>query len=169
MTIDWSNSKSKISKYFTVHEATWLPSWSIHHTPNDQEKANIVALAQKMDQVRDFIEKPITISVWIRPVKVNCQGFDPSKIKIDEKDPKKEIKEKALKELNYNLFIGGATKSAHQTGQAVDWVSTISCDKLRELLKPKLDEFKLRMEDINGPWVHLDDRWVEGGHNFFKP
>ena len=53
--MDWTNPKTKISKYFTVHEATYLPSWKIYHTPSEAEKTEIVKLAQVMDIIRERI------------------------------------------------------------------------------------------------------------------
>lgn len=172
MTIDWTNPKAKISNHFTVHEALWLPSWHIYHTPTETEKANIIVTAQCMDKVRDLLNVSINVSVWIRPKKVDCATFDPKTIKIDEKDSHKELKEKALAALDYNLFIGStATKSAHIVGSAVDWIpSGMTCDAARKLLKEKLDEFEIRIEALDGsPWVHVDTKWVKDGHNYFIP
>jgi len=69
--INWSDPKSKISKYFTVHEATWLPSWGKHHIPNAMEQAMILKLADRLDKVRERIGKPLIVHVWIRPLEYN--------------------------------------------------------------------------------------------------
>ena len=140
--INWDDKNSKISKYFTVHEATYLPSWGIYHTPSEDEKLNIVEMAGKMDQVRDFIGESIKVHCWIRPTTVNSPQ--------NEKNGK-----------DYNGFVGGAPKSAHIVGKAVDWSvvgkkTTEQCDNIRKLLEPKLEEFQIRMEDHSGPWVHND-------------
>jgi hypothetical protein len=150
--IDWSNPQTKISKYFTVKEALYLPSWKIMHIPSSAEKFNIVELAKKMDMVRDHIGTGITVSVWIRPNKVNAPGTE-----HHGKD--------------YNAFVKGVPKSAHIEGKAVDWVSgSRSCDKLREIVLPKLEEFGLRMEKLPGSnWVHIDDRAPASGVRYFKP
>ena len=71
--IDWSDPKAKISKYFTVGEATWLPSWGKYHVPSEQECANILKLAQAMDKVREIVKSPIKVHVWIRPEGYNKQ------------------------------------------------------------------------------------------------
>lgn len=170
--INWSDPNTKISKYFTVKEALTLPSWGIMHVPSEDEKKAIVETALAMDKVREFIGTPISVTVWIRPAKVNCPGFDPSKIKISATDPKKTAKEAALKALNYNAFIGGASSSSHILGKAVDWVSGAqSCDSLRAKLLPKLAEFSLCMEDAPGSnWVHNDTMPPRGNTGrFFKP
>lgn len=168
MNIDWLNPKSKISKYFTTHEATFLPSFHCYHIPSNQEKQNIILMAQKMDIIREFLNTSITVSVWIRPTKVNCPTFDPKLIKLKENDPR----QKALDDLNYNLFIGStATKSAHIQGLAVDFTTKdLTPDEVREKLVPKIDEFQIRIELLPGSsWVHVDNMWIKGGHNYFIP
>jgi hypothetical protein len=149
---DWSNPKSKISKYFTVNDALILREWKrlADETDglNDEIKSNILLTAKKMDIIREYIGKPILIKSWLRPSK-------------------------------YNVFIGGAPKSAHMDGLAVDWwtdqdgdgsLTGKDCDELKSLLMPKLAEWEIRMED-NGKgarWVHIDLKPVKNSR-FFKP
>lgn len=153
--IDWANPKSRISKYFTVHEATYLPSWRIYHSPSEEEKEEIVKLAKIMDTIRERIGKSCIVHVWIRPKKVNCPGH--------ERDGQ-----------DYNLFIGSkSTKSGHIFGQAIDfhfatYAGPEGCAEVREIIKPWLEELDIRMEDIEGGWVHIDTKPV-GKNRFFKP
>lgn len=167
MQIDWTNPTSKISKYFTVKESLYLPSWDCYHIPTEQEKENILKLATTMDQIREYIGSPITITVWIRPGKVNTTS-DLSKV-VAKTDKQKE----ALSELDYNKFIGGAKNSAHKIGLACDWYSKgMSCDEVRTKLLSKLEEFDVRVEDLPGSkWVHTDKYppTISGGKRFFKP
>lgn len=149
--INWLDPKAKISKYFTVKEALYLPSWQVMHIPSESEKANILKMAAKMDRVRELMNNfPISVHVWIRPV-LNQPGH-----------PKHGQ--------DYNTFIKGAKNSAHKTGEAVDWsIKGEDCDKLRIALLIKLEELELRMEDLPGSnWIHLDCRPVVG-KRFFKP
>ena len=140
LIVDWKDPKAKISKYFTVKEALWLPAWEVLHTPSDDEKISILALAEKMDLVREFLERPIIVHCWIRPKCANLPGS-----KWDKR--------------NYNSFVGGAPGSAHSEGKAVDFhVAKMTCGEVRQILQPKLNEFKVRMEDIEGNWVHVDIR-----------
>ncbi len=67
MMINWDDPKSKISKYFTVGEATYLPKLKIYYKPNEKEKENILKLAKTLDDVREFINKPFNVNIWIRP------------------------------------------------------------------------------------------------------
>ncbi len=149
--IDWTDPKAKISKYFTVKEALYLPSWNVLHIPSEEEKENIVKMAEKMDLIREELKSPISIHVWIRPV-LN----QPDNIRHGQ---------------DYNAFIKGAKKSAHKIGQGVDWsCSGKTCDEVRELLKGKLEEFDIRMEDIKGAnWVHVDMMKPFNNVRFFKP
>lgn len=152
ISIDWSNPKAKISKHFTVHEALWLPSWSVYHAPSELEKASILQLASAMDRVRDFIGSPIRVHVWIRPSSLNSPGHP-------------------MHGQNYNAFVKGAPGSAHRYGKGIDWSSPgVSCDDLRAKLLPKLEEFKLCMEDLPGSnWVHNDTFLPRKTGRFFKP
>jgi hypothetical protein len=152
MDIDWSNPKSQISEHFTVHDATYLPSWGIYHTPSDAEKANILKMAEKMELIRAYIEKPIVVHVWIRPMSVNCPGT-------------------IYNGKNYNSVVGGALKSAHILGLAVDWnPEGETCEDARQVLLSQLANFDIRMENRNGNWVHCDTGvLLPGGNRFFRP
>lgn len=152
---DWNDPKAKISKYFTVKEALLLPSIKVLHIPSEEEKIQILALAEKMDVVREFLGKGIIVHCWIRPTSVNCV------------DPK-------YKGFDYNEHIGSkAKKSAHIFGKALDfhvagYEGKYGCDAMRALLIPKLEEWDMRMEDINGSWIHMDIAEVKS-QRFFKP
>ena len=155
MEIDWSNPKSKISKHFTVHEATFLPSWRVYHKPSEEEKKELIKTAKKMDILRDRIGKACIIHVWIRPKKANCEGHE-------------------RHGQDYNVFIGSTSKkSAHIFGRGVDFhfsgfAGPKGCSEIREKIKPWLEELDIRMEDIQGGWIHIDTNPV-GYRRFFKP
>lgn len=151
-TIDWSDEKALISKHFTVKEALWLPSWKVMHIPSEEEKANILKQAAKMDLIRDFLGAPINVHCWLRPV-LNCP-------------------DSSYHGQDYNAFIGGARNSSHKIGLATDYdASGMDCDTVREQLEPKLDEWEMRMEKKPGSkWVHNDSATLaEGGNRYFIP
>lgn len=153
MSIDWNNPKAPVSKYFTVGELTFLPSWQCYHTPSDEEKANLTKLALKMDQVREILGKPIKVHVAIRPTSVNC----PSSPHHGQ---------------NYNKAIGSvALHSAHISGLAMDFDAGENCDTTRVTLEPLLEQLGMRCEKAPGTnWVHLDLAPVPtGGNRYFKP
>lgn len=146
--VDWNDPHCKVSKYFTVKEALWLPSWNRMANASDglddNVKANLINIFIKMDIVREFLGKPIRVHCAYRPDA-------------------------------YNALVKGAKNSSHKALDdcaAVDWDCNEPCDDTRAKLLPKLEELRLRMED-NGPgapWVHLDDRTPPPGHPFyFKP
>lgn len=147
------NLDEKASKYFTWKELLWLPSFLCYHIPNEQEIANLTILAQKMDQIRDYLENPIHVNCAIRPICVNAPGTGGNT-------------------RNYNSFISGAINSAHIPGLACDFtVSRLTCDDVRHLLESKLEDFQIRMEKKpNSTWVHIDLRQpAPGGSRYFKP
>lgn len=170
--INWTDPKAKVSKYFTVKEVLYLPNWNTYHVPSEEEKANIIKMAEVMDKVREFINKPIKVHCWIRPNKANCPGFDPFIIKLDPKAKDYITKKTALAVLDYNSFIGSTAKrSPHIFGKAVDWSCGEDCNITRQKLMSKLEEFNMCMEDIPGQWIHLDiyEPAIHGGKRFFKP
>lgn len=153
-TIDWTNPAAKVGRYFSVHEALYIPSWRVQHVPSDREKQNICLHAAAMDKARELVGKPFNVHCWIRPTSVNAPGT-------------------TAHGKNYNKLVGGATRSQHIGGLAVDFscfTSGINCDKVRDLVRPHLEEFKLVMEEYPGSgWVHLDSRFVPvGGSRTFR-
>jgi len=150
--LDWTNPHSMISKHFSVKEALWLPSWQVLHIPSEDEKANILKQAAKMDLIREFLGVPINIHCWIRPVLNN---------------PASEHNGQ-----DYNALVKGAKNSAHKIGLATDYdAKGLNCDDVRAKLEPKLDEWELRMEKMpGGNWVHNDCApLAPGGHRYFIP
>lgn len=124
---------------FTWGEALWLPRWNLYCLPTELEEQEIIKIAFKLQQIRNIFGKSITITSWLRP--------------------------KA-----YNELIGGAKDSAHIYGMAVDFVvANTDCDEVRLKLLNKLDDLKIRMEDIAGDWVHIDNREPGKQGRFFKP
>jgi uncharacterized protein YcbK (DUF882 family) len=151
-TINWNNPQDKISRFFTVKEALWLPNWKILAIPTDSQKEIICKLAEKLDKVRDLLG-PCVLHCWLRTNDTICL------------DPKYLHK-------NYNLFVGGALGSMHITGGAADFhIPSITCDEARSLLLPKLEEFNIRLEDKpKSNWLHIDIKEVlPGMKRFFKP
>jgi len=67
----------------------------------------------------------------------------------------------------YNKAIGGASKSYHIVGKAVDFmVDGVSSNDVRLWLAPQLDKLGIRMEDASTPHVHIDMGIVTGGRYF---
>lgn len=104
-----------------------------------------------MDEVRDYLEKPINVHCAIRPVVTRCQGS-------------------AYSGRNYNAAVGGAPESAHTRGLAMDFSCPgVTCDEVRYLLLEKLEPYNIRMENKPGAlWVHID-LMPPHPNRFFKP
>jgi hypothetical protein len=174
MNLNWCNPKSPLSRYFSIGEVTFLPQWNVYHIPNESEKLEIMFLAMRLDQVREFLGLPIVIHCWIRPTTTSFMGKLDYKLSLNSEVRARQ--EEAVRTLNYNLYIGSTAKnSAHIRGAGVDFhvkgfKSALKCAEIRKKLLPKLEELGLRMEDINGDWIHLDTYPVKkGGRRFFKP
>lgn len=144
MTVNWSYPKCKISKYFTVGEALYLPKWNkLAEIPSEAIKGNILDLARRMDAVRENFGLPIVVHCWYRPPE-------------------------------YNKLIGGAKRSMHMVGGAVDFhIDGIYCDDVRCMLKESnfAHLLRLRIEmNTGGNWVHLDIKKVTNENDrYFKP
>ena len=136
----------RVSKYFSLKEALYLPSWKRVANQSDgltvEILHNLKALFSKMDIIRDHFKLPIIVHVAYRP---------PA----------------------YNKLIGGAKSSAHMMGMAVDFhIQGLDCDAVRsEIVKAGLlDKLDMRMEDNKGGnWVHLDHRKPGPSGRIFKP
>ena len=149
--IDWTDPKCKVSKYFSVKEAIWLPQWARLANEADgltgEIKDNLISLLIKMDNIRELLGKPVTVHCCFRPP-------------------------------IYNTLVKGAKNSAHLKGLAIDFSSDVTpealgvdCNKIREILIPKLEELDIRLED-NGnlaPWVHIDLYKPFNNNRYFKP
>lgn len=177
-TIDWTDPKSRISTNFTVKEALYLPSWNCYHIPTEEEKAEILKTARKMELIRKHISEvngkdtPISVSCWIRPNNVDLDKVlteaVAAAVVIAKDDPRRGSKQAALAIGDYNAYIGGAPRSAHRFGKAVDFsVKGMNANKVREVLLGKLDEFDICMEDHKGSWCHIDT--YQRKVRYFKP
>lgn len=168
--VDWNNSDSMISKYFTVKNATYLPSWKTYHIPNEEEKSNILQVAEKMDRIREFLGEPILVHVWIRPGKASCPGTEWDGMDYNEWLYKNVVWKNLTEEEKKTKKV---PNSPHKTGKAVDWSivdkkTADGCAEVRNKLLPKLEELDIRMEDIVGNWIHIDIYPVVS-KRFFKP
>ena len=129
----------RISEHFKLGELVWLPQWRIHCFPTKLQYENLVTFIHQIERVRRFLNRSMIVTSCLRP----------------------DI---------YNSKIGGSTGSKHIQGRAIDFVvKGMSCDDVRAILEPKLKEFDLRMENIAGNWIHLDNAKPGISGRFFKP
>jgi hypothetical protein len=139
MTVNWKDATCKISKYFCVRDACWLPSWKKLHNPTPSEAANILEMAAKLDLVRELLKKPIKIHSWIRPRLYNLLIGGA---------------------LNSSHILGKAVDFS--CGEDCD----LTRQKLLPHL-PDLKLRMENLPESN--WVHLGNDWVKGKSYFFKP
>jgi Peptidase M15 len=148
--LDWSNPDSMVSKYFSVQNCLFLPTWGRMATEadglNDEVKNNLINLCTKMDEIKEFLGCGLNIHCIYRP---------PA----------------------YSPLVGGTATDVHTQGLAIDFDCNkyFSTDQVKEKFnKPNgddsiLEKFGIRMED-NGPsagWIHIDIHAV-GYLRFFK-
>jgi putative chitinase len=69
ITVNWNDFNCKISKHFTVGEATNREARRIPTRKDIQN--NILALAKHLDKIRDDWGSPIGVTSWYRPPDVN--------------------------------------------------------------------------------------------------
>lgn len=126
-----------ITEHFTWHEMLYLPSWQVEHIPSEDEKTNLLKLANKMEEIRTLLGKSINVHVTLRPILNNPDSPHNTE--------------------DYNKAVKGATHSAHKVGLAMDWDCGEDCDVTREFLVPHLEALNVRMEqNKGGNWVHID-------------
>lgn len=144
--IDWTKPESQITEHFTVKDALWLPQ--LKRLANEEDGLNDKIKANLVDL---FSRMEKVRDILGCPVAVICAYRPPV----------------------YNALVGGAPRSAHMEGRAVDWSphGMCCCDRARELLLPKLAEIGLRVENLpKSVWVHCDTRIPPpGGAYFFIP
>lgn len=68
--IDWANPDCLISKFFSVGEVTQHDPDRIP-TPGSEEEINILLLAAELDLIREAWGRPIGVTSWYRPYKIN--------------------------------------------------------------------------------------------------
>ena len=130
-----------ISRNFKWHECLYLPRWDVHAFPNSEEVYfELINTIDKMQLIRDFIDKPIIITSMYRPLEYN----------------------KLIGGANKSNHIIGMACDFKVKGQ--------KCDVTRKLLLNKLEEFDIRMENNPGSnWVHIDTNVKKNGKRYFKP
>ncbi len=130
----------KISQHFTYREALYLPHWGRMATEEDGLTDEILIHLRGVFHSLDWIRDLVN-----KPILVHC-AYRPAK---------------------YNRAIGGAKRSAHIQGKAVDFsVAGATPAYLRHLILPFAEDLKLRVEANTPTWVHIDSRTPYG---IFKP
>lgn len=145
------SSKIPGCKHFTWKEALWLPEEKravSEQELTDEVRGNLVRTFQWMDKVREWVGRPITVTIALRTMQYHLDLY----ARINAKR-----KAQGLPELKVPMG------SLHLVGRAVDFVvKGMTCDEFKQKVRDEgmLDKWNLRMED-NGegaPWIHLDDR-----------
>lgn len=140
--IDWSDPTSQVTEHFTVNDACMLHKWNRLATTDDGiDTDKLLTLCQKMEEIRALIGFPLN---------VHCMFRSP----------------------DYNKLIGAPPNDVHSQNLACDFDANphMSCDDVKSLLLPQLEQLGIRMEN-NGQgasWVHVDLHPVVHAR-FFNP
>jgi len=141
--IDWTKATYNITPHFTVGEMIALHDWNRLANENDgltdEVKANILKLAQKMEQVRTHLGCGINVHCGFRSVKYN---------------------QEVLKSI---------PKDVHSMGLAIDidCNPNLTIEQIKEKMIPVLDSMDLRLEKGTTTWVHLDMHSVGPSGRYF--
>ena len=126
------NSADNITSHFTWKEALRLPQWGRMASEEDGLNGEI---QNNLIEVFETLE--IMRGVWDRPVIIHCAYRPPA----------------------YNKQVGGAPKSAHIEGRAIDFhIDGIPCDRVKAYLVRNANHLRLRWESNSTTWVHIDTR-----------
>jgi hypothetical protein len=127
-------------KNFKWHEFLYLPSWDVYAFPdNDIVRGNIIKMAGVLQEIRDYFNRPITITSGYRPKMYN--DF--------------------ISGATYSSHITGrAVDFRIKHWQAED---------IRFELVKRLVRFDIRMENHRGNWVHIDLDVHKSEDRYFKP
>jgi Peptidase M15 len=140
------SGREPISKHFMWREALWLPQWQREATEEDGVNEYIRENLEELFTKMDMIR-----NFFLKPIIVHC----------------------AYRPKAYNELVGGALRSAHMDGRAVDFhVMGLNCDEARKTIidLKLLDLWKVRLENNAGKnWLHVDLRLPGSGGRFFKP
>ncbi len=132
MDIDWTNSNCQITEHFTVGDAITLHAWN--RLANDQDgltddgKNNLIALCQKMEEVRTLLGCPINVHCMFRSQDYNSQ------------------------------VVKAIPNDVHAQFLACDFDcnGTHTINEVHATLLPQLEQLGIRMEQNTPTWVHID-------------
>jgi hypothetical protein len=135
-SIDWTDAACHVTSHFTVEDTIMLHSWNRLATEddglNDESKAKLIALCQKMEEVRTHLGCPI---------KVHCMYRSPA-YNIEQKI----------------MLPTGMDVHAHFLAVDFDCSPNLTIQEIKDKMEPVLEDLGIRMERGTGSWVHLDLR-----------
>jgi hypothetical protein len=130
--IDWNDETCQVTEHFTVKDCLYLHAWS-RLADIDTEGVllhRIVALCQKLEEIRDILKCPMNVHSMFRSILYNAdQKIRPS-------------------------------NDVHSDSIACDFdcEPVMSVEQVKNMLRPMLESLDIRMEKHTTSWVHIDMR-----------
>ena len=142
--IDWTDPAAQVTDHFTVGDALTLHNWGRIATEEDgADFAKLLALCQKMEEVRAALGCPINVHCMFRSKKYNLeQGI-----------------------------LKPTGDDVHARSEACDFDCNghLTIQQVKDKLEPKLEELGIRMEKGTTSWVHIDLRLPGPSGRYFTP
>lgn len=130
--IDWTSPDAPVTEHFTVSDACMLHSWNRLANEmdgfNEAAKVKIVALCQKMEEVRTVLGCPVAVHCMFRSQQYN-----------------QEIVKAIPNDVHAQSFACDFDCNGHMT-----------IDEVHAKLEPVLEQMGIRMERNTPTWVHID-------------
>jgi hypothetical protein len=129
MDIDWTNENANVTEHFLVKDCLMLHSWNRLATEIDgADFDKLVALCNKMEEVRAVLGCPINVHCMFRSQDYNLQ------------------------------VVKAIPNDVHAQSLACDFDcgSAHSIDEVHTILLPQLEQLGIRMEQNTPGWCHID-------------
>lgn len=139
---DWTDPNEFVTPHFTVRDCLWLHAWERLASEKDGVFLHkIVALCQKLEQVRALLDCPLNVHSMFRSIAYNR---------------------------NQNI---NPVNDVHSDSCAVDFDAspTFTIEEVKDKLRPLLSKLNVRMERATPTWVHLDLRMPGPSGREFTP
>lgn len=130
MAIDWTNPEDQVTAHFKVRDCITLHNWNRLATEADGVDFDaMVALCEKMEQVRDLLGCAIKVHCMFRSQDYNKeQGIKPDDV------------------------------HSKNIAADFDCSPALSIQEVKDKLEPELENLGIRMERGTTTWVHVDTR-----------
>ena len=142
--INWADPTCQVTEHFTVSDCLTLHAWNRLATAEDGADFNkLIALCQKLEQVRSALNCPMNIHCIFRSTAYN---------------------------LEQNILPPtGNDVHAQCLAADFDCGSILTIQEVKDILEPLLDQLSIRMERNTTNWIHVDLKTPGPSGRYFTP